>query len=143
MTQGLFQIFYAFQVYLSPQSFSLTSVALIQQASSSLTWTFYSIFREEKSFRQRLEEMRTISELGKIQNTLEDGELHYPEDVLKPSPGMEVKFQQVPLLFCMVHQVLTILLTMFPCIEMSPLLTPRARALSKMCLSPLERVKLW
>ncbi|KAF8490889.1 P-loop containing nucleoside triphosphate hydrolase protein [Gautieria morchelliformis] len=80
-------IFYAFQVYLSPQNFSLTSIALIQKASSSLTWTFYRIFREEKSFRQRLEEMKTVSELGKIQNTLEDGELHYPKDMLKHSPG--------------------------------------------------------
>ncbi|KAF8513614.1 P-loop containing nucleoside triphosphate hydrolase protein [Gautieria morchelliformis] len=87
-------IFYAFQVYLSPQSFSLTSIALIQQASSSLTWTFYRILREEKSFRQRLEEMKTVAELGKIQNTLEDGELHYPKDVLKHSPGMEIRFQR-------------------------------------------------
>ncbi|KAF8513619.1 P-loop containing nucleoside triphosphate hydrolase protein [Gautieria morchelliformis] len=88
-------IFYAFQVYLSPQSFSLTSIALIQQASSSLTWTFYRILREEKSFRQRLEEMKTVSELGKIQNTIKDGELHYPKDVLKHSPGMEIRFQNV------------------------------------------------
>ena len=92
------QIFYAFQVYLSPQNFSLASIALIQQTSQSLTWTFYHLFKDDKSFLQRLHEIKTISELGNIRNQVKDGELRYPAEALKPSSGMEVKFQSVSLL---------------------------------------------
>ncbi|KAF8510974.1 P-loop containing nucleoside triphosphate hydrolase protein [Gautieria morchelliformis] len=92
---------------ISPLKISLTSIALIQKDSSSLTWTFYRILREENSFRQRLEEMKMVSELGKIQNTLEDGELHYPKDVLKHSPGMEIRFQNVSFAYPESESVIT------------------------------------
>ena len=46
-----------------------------------------------------LEEIKTISQLGNIRNKLEDGESRYPQDVPKPSSGMEVKFQLVSLPF--------------------------------------------
>ncbi|KAF8575570.1 P-loop containing nucleoside triphosphate hydrolase protein [Ramaria rubella] len=88
-------IFYAFQVYLSPGSFSLTSVALMQQASATLTWTFYGIFNDQKSLQQHIENLKTLYELENIKNTLDDGDLEYPKDTAVSSSGMEIKFENV------------------------------------------------
>ncbi|KAF8516471.1 P-loop containing nucleoside triphosphate hydrolase protein [Hysterangium stoloniferum] len=86
-------IFYAFQVFFQPQNFSLTSIALMQQVSTNLTWTLYDIFRDSRSMQQLLQQIKEIYDIGNIPNKLEDGDLKYPDTAI--SRGMEIKFENV------------------------------------------------
>jgi hypothetical protein len=88
------KISYAFRVYLSPQTFSLASIALMQQASRSLTHTLYHIYTADSSFREILEKIKELYNLENWANKQVDGEVSYPLEN-DESRGMEVKFEYV------------------------------------------------
>ena len=99
--QTVIQIFYAIQVYISPKSFSLPSIALMEQASSTLTWTMYELFRDSDSMLQTFRQVKDLYALGEIQNLIKDGELPYPRGLAeqKGSRGMSVTFECVATFF--------------------------------------------
>ncbi|KAF8526992.1 P-loop containing nucleoside triphosphate hydrolase protein [Hysterangium stoloniferum] len=87
-------IFYALMILGSPTNFSLASVALMQQASSTLTDTLYSIFMQESSIRDILKQIKELYEIGDHANKIVDGKLSYPSGN-EISKGMEIKFENV------------------------------------------------
>lgn len=91
--ENFIKIFYAYQVALSPRSFSLTSVALMQQAASSLAWTISSIVSGQDTIGEQLNDIKTLYETSHIQNNMKDGELRYPQDCNEISSGMEISFK--------------------------------------------------
>lgn len=87
----MLQLLYAVQVYNSPQSFSLSAVALMQQASSSLTWTLYEVFRDRDSLMHIIQQIQEVYEVMNLQGKVGDEELRYPESVPE-ARGMAVTF---------------------------------------------------
>ncbi|KIJ37589.1 hypothetical protein M422DRAFT_33682 [Sphaerobolus stellatus SS14] len=87
-------VFYAIQIYINPKSFSLPSVALMQQASSTLTWTVYEIFRDENSLLQICHKIKALYAVEKTENKLQDGSLNY-FGTIPEARGMDVIFKNV------------------------------------------------
>ncbi|KIJ53230.1 hypothetical protein M422DRAFT_222622 [Sphaerobolus stellatus SS14] len=87
-------MFYTFQVYLSPKAFSLSAIALTQQASQSLSGTFSTILNPRGSLSELVQ---AAEELYTLQNpllTMTDGTLDHAECAPKAN-GMDIIFKHV------------------------------------------------
>ncbi|KIJ37579.1 hypothetical protein M422DRAFT_211323 [Sphaerobolus stellatus SS14] len=87
-------LFYSIQVYFDPMSFSLSTLALIQQGSQLLTSNIYWIFKGRDSMLQTFHQINELYAIENIENKLLDGNLNYPEDVPE-SRGMGITFENV------------------------------------------------
>lgn len=75
---SILQLYFALNAIYNPSNFSVASIAILQQAATSLRWTFGSIF----SYGAALP--RTISRIGDmytaldVKPVLKEGSLSYP-----------------------------------------------------------------
>ncbi|HEV7738144.1 MAG TPA: hypothetical protein VGO47_12340 [Chlamydiales bacterium] len=89
-------MFYAYQIFRSPASFSLTSIALTEQSMRSLTLSLHSLLSSGRSFFglvQQIEDMYNIHHYSD-KNLIVDGNLMYPRDGANAlCPGMSLQFK--------------------------------------------------
>jgi hypothetical protein len=87
------QIYMAANAILQPSKFSVSSMAILQQTSNSLRWTFYEILDDIKEAPQHLELIRSIYDGLKVDNQVSDGTSPYPsEDYKNDGMSLEVRY---------------------------------------------------
>ncbi|GJJ10012.1 hypothetical protein Clacol_004238 [Clathrus columnatus] len=88
-------MFYSYQVYLDPKAFSLSSIALMQQATSMVGEILENLFGRPHHDPIDFEWMKSLYEDPSEMNVIRDGETIYPPTDIESSNGMEVKFENV------------------------------------------------
>ncbi|KAH8103875.1 P-loop containing nucleoside triphosphate hydrolase protein [Cristinia sonorae] len=73
-------ITYAIDCILHPEYFSVASLAMLQQTSESLRWTFYRLKSQKATMAEDLSYIKALYEGVSIPNTIESGDLSYPLD---------------------------------------------------------------
>jgi len=97
MTRGLDangKIYMAANAILQPSKFSVSSMAILQQTSNSLRWTFYQIFHGSKTMPRNLELVKSIYNTLKVDNQICDGNRPYPQEDCK-TDGMSIDVRYV------------------------------------------------
>jgi hypothetical protein len=74
---------------LQPSKFSASSMAILQQTSTSLRWTFYSIISGSKELPRQLELIKSTYDALEVNNQINDGSRPYPQEDCK-NDGMSV-----------------------------------------------------
>ncbi|KIJ54559.1 hypothetical protein M422DRAFT_220860 [Sphaerobolus stellatus SS14] len=87
-------LFYSIQVYFNPKSFSLSTLALIQQGFQSLVWNLIWLFKNGESLLQTFRQIKELYAIENIENKLPDGNLNYPAGAPE-SQGMGITFENV------------------------------------------------
>ena len=74
---------------LQPSKFSVSSMAILQQTSSSLRWTFYKILENSKEAPRHIELIKSTYDALKVNNQVTDGIRPYPSEEHK-NEGMSL-----------------------------------------------------
>ncbi|GJJ10008.1 hypothetical protein Clacol_004234 [Clathrus columnatus] len=83
-------------VYLNPKAFSLSSIALMEQATSMIDQILTGLFGRSYYEPIDFEWMKSLYEGSTEKNMVQDGQIMYPSaDDKEPSNGMEVEFRNV------------------------------------------------
>jgi hypothetical protein len=77
---------------LQPSKFSVSSMAILQQTSNSLRWTFFRIFEGGKDIPKHLHLIKSIYDALKVENKISDGNKPYPSGE-KEKDGMSLEFR--------------------------------------------------
>lgn len=89
-------LYYAIHVVLHPGAMSLTSLAMLQQTSRSLATTFHTLAVYSTISRSMIRSISTIYDGFKLENTVQDGEMPYPNPDIKTNmQGMGVEFKSI------------------------------------------------
>ncbi|KIM76348.1 hypothetical protein PILCRDRAFT_826332 [Piloderma croceum F 1598] len=94
MIGDLPMIYMAGNAILQPSKFSVSSMAILQQTSSSLRWTFYSIISGSKELPRQLELIKSTYDALKVDNQIGDGSGPYPQEDCK-NDGMSIDVRDV------------------------------------------------
>lgn len=86
-------MFYSYQVYLNPKAFSLTSIALVEQATSMIENIIDGIFGGRYYDPIDFEWMKSLYEGATDSTVLKEGDMTYPPKETESSKGMDVKFE--------------------------------------------------
>jgi hypothetical protein len=92
------QTYMAANAILQPSKFSVSSMAILQQTSNSLRWTFSRIFDGGKDIPKHLNLIKSIYDTLKIENKISDGNKPYPSGD-KKKDGMSLEFRYAHNLF--------------------------------------------
>lgn len=92
----------ALKAITSPETTPLTSIALLQQTSQAMEWTFWRLFNGSGSIIQSFTRLKLLYELNEIENVIKDGSEPYPRIATsavqgKEKQGMKVEFRSAPL----------------------------------------------
>jgi hypothetical protein len=82
------QVYCAVNAVLNPSKFSITSIAILQQSSSTIRRTLENILIDTALFRRHLNEIQNLYDAAKINNKMSDGEHPYPNPIHKCDEGM-------------------------------------------------------
>lgn len=82
-------IYMAANAILQPSKFSVSSMAMLQQMSASLRWTFYEIISGSKEIPKQLELIKSTNDALKVNNQIGDGSRPYPQEDCK-NDGMSI-----------------------------------------------------
>lgn len=74
---------------------SLATLTLIQDNTSTLTWTIVRFFEQTGSIADQLATVRKLYEVANIPNRISDGVHAFPEDAQKVKSGISVEFRWV------------------------------------------------
>jgi len=87
---------------LQPSKFSVSSMAILQQTSSSLRWTFSKILGYSKKAPKNLDLIKSTYDALKIDNQVSDGTNPYPsEDYKNNGMSLDVRYvYKSPTLVC-------------------------------------------
>lgn len=80
----------------NPKAVPLTSIALLQQTSQSMTWTIYMLFRGTHTIAESFSKIRRLYEIDDIENLVKDGGVTYPrtgDNATEGSGGMKIEFR--------------------------------------------------
>ncbi|KLO12495.1 P-loop containing nucleoside triphosphate hydrolase protein [Schizopora paradoxa] len=91
-------IYFALRILFSPKGITFSSLAISQEAASSIQWTIYMLTYDSKSLARQLSSVKNVYARFEIQNKMKDGVLTYPrvlDESVKESTGMELEFRNV------------------------------------------------
>lgn len=78
---------------LQPSKFSISSMAILQQTSSSLRWSFYQLLHTSKEAPKHLRTIKNTYDSLKIDNVVSDGTNPYPnEDLSSHGMSLDVRY---------------------------------------------------
>jgi hypothetical protein len=78
---------------LQPSKFSVSSMAILQQTSSSLRQTFYQILDSSRETPRQLELIRSTYDALKVNNQVSDGTRPYPgEDNKNNGMALDIRY---------------------------------------------------
>ncbi len=89
------QIFCALYATLNPAKFSISSVALLQQSSTSLRFSLQATFTQGGSLTQSLSTLKDIYRDEIIRAPMDTGIIPYPNNTEKPAKGMSFELRSV------------------------------------------------
>ncbi|KIM46798.1 hypothetical protein M413DRAFT_440368 [Hebeloma cylindrosporum] len=82
-----------------PSKFSVASIAILQQSSSTLRYSLETVFRSNEKFRKSVADVKRFYETTEAVNTMQDGTLSYPrieeKDKWKSDRGMSFELSNV------------------------------------------------
>jgi ABC-type multidrug transport system fused ATPase/permease subunit len=81
-----------------PAKFSMTSIAILQEYSSTLNWTLQMLFYDIKGVGKNVTNIRTLYEVAEIENKIIDGHEMYPRPSVDAAKGMEIELRYGPLI---------------------------------------------
>jgi len=91
-------LYFAIRILFSPKGITFSSLAISQEAASSVQWTIYTLTYESKSLAQQLMAVKNVYARYDIQNRMKDGVVSYPsidDEPITKSTGMELEFRNV------------------------------------------------
>jgi len=88
-------VYCAIAAILFPSKFSVASIAILQQSSSTLRSSLEVIFKSSERFRRNLNTLKEIYATSEIQNQVVDGQLSYPQADPSNDHGMKLEFRGV------------------------------------------------
>jgi len=72
------QVYCAISVIFFPSKFSVASIAILQQSSTTLRWSLDSVFRMGETMRRNVLNVKRLYAAEKVVNSIKDGALAYP-----------------------------------------------------------------
>ncbi|CAK5284696.1 unnamed protein product [Mycena citricolor] len=88
-------LFWAFSAVMQPRSVSMTSIAIMQQYATSLSYSLELLMYDLRQIGKALRDIAALYEAADVRNELVDGELAYPGAERHSSEGMDVEFRNV------------------------------------------------
>ncbi|KAJ7727533.1 P-loop containing nucleoside triphosphate hydrolase protein [Mycena maculata] len=88
-------LYWALNAMLRPAKFSMTSIAILQQYSSSLNYSLQSLFWDVSRVGKCVTDIKILYETANIQNKIVDGDTPYPRASVDSSKGMEIELRNV------------------------------------------------
>ncbi|KAG8888842.1 hypothetical protein FRB98_006628 [Tulasnella sp. 332] len=90
----------AIRAITDPESTPLTSIALLQQTSQALSWTFWRLFNGTGSVYESFTKLKLLYEMEDIENVIKDGLVSYPRTTdsgkkIGCDGGMKIEFKDV------------------------------------------------
>ncbi|KAJ7596694.1 P-loop containing nucleoside triphosphate hydrolase protein [Mycena floridula] len=85
----------AFMAIVYPSRFSVSSVAILTQSSSTLRWSLECVLANSDSFRRQLMEVRNLYDVSNVVNKLADGKTPYPNPSCEKNLGMSFELRNV------------------------------------------------
>ncbi|KAG9033038.1 hypothetical protein FRB95_000623 [Tulasnella sp. JGI-2019a] len=84
----------------NPETTPLTSIALSQQTSQAMSWTFWRLLNGTGSVYESFTKLKLLYEMDNIENVIKDGAVSYPrvtgsEEKILPGGGMNIEFKDV------------------------------------------------
>jgi len=82
---------------LSPATFSMTSIAIMQEYSTSLKFALQMLFWDMRQAGKCVTDIKVLYETANIQNQIVDGTVEYPQpaDEADTSKGMDIELRCV------------------------------------------------
>jgi hypothetical protein len=72
------KVYCALNAIFYPSKFSVASIAILQQSSTTLRYSLETIFRSNERFRKCLVDVEKFYEATEVVNTMQEGTLSYP-----------------------------------------------------------------
>ncbi|KAJ7289359.1 P-loop containing nucleoside triphosphate hydrolase protein [Mycena rebaudengoi] len=88
-------LYWALTAMMRPAKFSMTSIAILQEYSSTLNWTLQMLFYDIKGVGKNVTNIRTLYEVAEIENKIIDGHEMYPRPSVDAAKGMEIELRNV------------------------------------------------
>ncbi|KAJ7652353.1 P-loop containing nucleoside triphosphate hydrolase protein [Mycena polygramma] len=88
-------LYWAVSAMLSPAKFSMTSIAILQQYSSSLNYSLQMLFWDFSQVGKCFTEIKILYESGNVKNQIVDGDGAYPRPSVDASKGMDIQLKNV------------------------------------------------
>ncbi|KAJ7028923.1 P-loop containing nucleoside triphosphate hydrolase protein [Mycena alexandri] len=88
-------LYWALSAMLRPEKFSMTSIAILQQYSSSLNYSLQMLFWDLSQVGKAITNIKILYEAGNIKNQIVDGDVAYPRPSTDISKGMDIELRNV------------------------------------------------
>ncbi|KAG9013438.1 hypothetical protein FRB94_002512 [Tulasnella sp. JGI-2019a] len=88
----------AIRAFTSPETTPLTSIALLQQTTSTIESTIYNLFYRSGSVVESFVKLKALYDIDDIENVIKDGSKEYPRrdaDGKRSNQGMKIEFKDV------------------------------------------------
>ncbi|KAJ7615767.1 P-loop containing nucleoside triphosphate hydrolase protein [Mycena polygramma] len=88
-------LYWALSAMLAPSKFSMTSIAILQQYSSSLNYSLQMLFWDFSRVGKCFTDVKILYDSADIKNQIVDGDVAYPRPSVDASKGMEIELKNV------------------------------------------------
>ncbi|KAJ7159261.1 P-loop containing nucleoside triphosphate hydrolase protein [Mycena crocata] len=88
-------LYWALNAVLRPAKFSMTSIAILQQYSTSLNYSLQMLFWDVSQVGKCVTDIKILYETANIKNKIVDGEVAYPRPSVDASKGMDIELKNV------------------------------------------------
>ncbi|KAJ7711882.1 P-loop containing nucleoside triphosphate hydrolase protein [Mycena metata] len=88
-------LYWALSAMLRPEKFSMTSIAILQQYSSSLNYSLQMLFWDLSQVGRAVTDIKILYEAANIKNQIIDGDVAYPRPSTDVSKGMDIELRNV------------------------------------------------
>ncbi|GLB34638.1 putative ABC transporter [Lyophyllum shimeji] len=99
MAGDLPMIYCAMNAVINPRKFSIASVAVLQQSSSTLRYSFQSIIYNAKTFQRNVGKLTKLYAVSEQKAKLQDGDLAYPAAETENKEGMAFELRNVTFVY--------------------------------------------
>ncbi|KAJ6494288.1 P-loop containing nucleoside triphosphate hydrolase protein [Mycena sanguinolenta] len=88
-------LYWAISAMLTPARFSMSSIAILQQYSSSLNYSLQMLFWDFSRVGKSFTEIKVLYDAAEVKNQIVDGDVEYPHPDVEKSKGMEIELRNV------------------------------------------------
>lgn len=88
-------IYCAMNAILNPARFSIASIAVLQQSSTTLRYSFQSIIYNAKTFQRHVSKLKKLYAVSEKKAKLQDGDLAYPSPETQNKDGMAFELRNI------------------------------------------------
>ncbi|KAJ6494286.1 P-loop containing nucleoside triphosphate hydrolase protein [Mycena sanguinolenta] len=88
-------LYWAISAMMAPARFSMTSIAILQQYSSSLSYSLQILFWDFSRVGRSFTDIKVLYEAAEVKNQIIDGDREYPRPDVEKAKGMEIELRNV------------------------------------------------